>query len=487
MSDLMEICDLPSVLGLAMMLCSFFYVLVVTDIPDSIPSISEPSSLSRAFLLGGSVLSFTFALSFLRNTSAAKYAIVIAGTSATLAVFCLAVLWFIGINTGMSLPVNTHLVHIILGAGFAGQLSIWSALYATQAMRRRVAATAASAIVASFVIIVLSFLGIVVSYILITLFIVAATLILTVRTLKLMPLSDFPASTRDTVSRNRLYAVWWKDNNKLQFSAFFFGALYAVSLELQSSTSAIDLPQGLLTATCLLIIVASISYFTVRHLRTEDANAAYQPSLMIIALGLAAIPLVNEIWIILPISLAAAGVLAFFVHYWNVIGNISQRHKIEPLKNAAAGFLSPFVGMLFAFVVITVMPSIQVEMSDVLVPFSLIGLLLLICVSLFSVQAKLHANEPQGDESSSKCVVSVVSDAKEHSEDFSSAHRTLLTKAGITPREIEVLCLVLKGRSVPYICDELFIAQSTVQTHVKHIYEKFNVGNKQQLIDLFES
>ncbi|WP_367995860.1 helix-turn-helix transcriptional regulator [uncultured Adlercreutzia sp.] len=58
---------------------------------------------------------------------------------------------------------------------------------------------------------------------------------------------------------------------------------------------------------------------------------------------------------------------------------------------------------------------------------------------------------------------------------------------GLSPREVEVTALLLRGRSIPYICDELFIAKSTAQTHVRHIYAKMNItGGRQELIDRIE-
>ncbi|MEG0375895.1 MAG: helix-turn-helix transcriptional regulator, partial [Raoultibacter sp.] len=54
-------------------------------------------------------------------------------------------------------------------------------------------------------------------------------------------------------------------------------------------------------------------------------------------------------------------------------------------------------------------------------------------------------------------------------------------------REQEVLALLVKGRSIPYICDELFVAKSTAQTHVRHIYAKMEItGGRQELIDIVE-
>lgn len=57
---------------------------------------------------------------------------------------------------------------------------------------------------------------------------------------------------------------------------------------------------------------------------------------------------------------------------------------------------------------------------------------------------------------------------------------------GLTPREGDVLQLLARGRSVPFIADELHISQSTTKGHVRHIYEKMDVANKQELLTKVE-
>ena len=52
----------------------------------------------------------------------------------------------------------------------------------------------------------------------------------------------------------------------------------------------------------------------------------------------------------------------------------------------------------------------------------------------------------------------------------------------LTPREQEVLQLVAAGRSNPEVATELFIALSTVKTHLKNIYGKLQVNNRVQAI-----
>ncbi len=62
----------------------------------------------------------------------------------------------------------------------------------------------------------------------------------------------------------------------------------------------------------------------------------------------------------------------------------------------------------------------------------------------------------------------------------------LAGRVGITPRELDVLRLLARGRSNSYIQEELGIAQGTVKAHARHIYEKAGVAGKQELIDLVE-
>lgn len=62
-----------------------------------------------------------------------------------------------------------------------------------------------------------------------------------------------------------------------------------------------------------------------------------------------------------------------------------------------------------------------------------------------------------------------------------------LTEAhGLSGRESEILGYLARGRSQPYIREELVLSKNTVATHVKHIYQKLNVHSRQELLDLFE-
>lgn len=63
--------------------------------------------------------------------------------------------------------------------------------------------------------------------------------------------------------------------------------------------------------------------------------------------------------------------------------------------------------------------------------------------------------------------------------------REVAEASGLTHREVEVLALLLQGRSVPFVEDRLRISEGTARTHVNSIYKKLGVHSRQDLLDLF--
>ena len=62
--------------------------------------------------------------------------------------------------------------------------------------------------------------------------------------------------------------------------------------------------------------------------------------------------------------------------------------------------------------------------------------------------------------------------------------KIILAKAPkLTPREQDVLLLLVQGYSGPYIGKVLFISPETVKVHVRHIYAKIGVASKDELIE----
>ena len=60
----------------------------------------------------------------------------------------------------------------------------------------------------------------------------------------------------------------------------------------------------------------------------------------------------------------------------------------------------------------------------------------------------------------------------------------ILLKKGITAREMEIISYLIKGYNKQRIGEELFISENTVKKHIQHIYEKLNISNRVELVNL---
>ena len=61
-------------------------------------------------------------------------------------------------------------------------------------------------------------------------------------------------------------------------------------------------------------------------------------------------------------------------------------------------------------------------------------------------------------------------------------HRAGPTRAVLSPREHEALCLLGDGRSIPELAARMYVSQSTAKTYVARLYEKLGASNRAQAI-----
>ncbi len=60
----------------------------------------------------------------------------------------------------------------------------------------------------------------------------------------------------------------------------------------------------------------------------------------------------------------------------------------------------------------------------------------------------------------------------------------LARRAGLTPREQEVLVLMARGRTLGEMSRELYIGTNTVKTHSKPVYQKLDIHSRAALLEL---
>lgn len=64
-----------------------------------------------------------------------------------------------------------------------------------------------------------------------------------------------------------------------------------------------------------------------------------------------------------------------------------------------------------------------------------------------------------------------------------SAAEAFYVQHNISPRERDVIELLIQGLSNPEIAKALFLSENTIKTHIKNIYKKVRINNRYQLIN----
>ena len=75
-------------------------------------------------------------------------------------------------------------------------------------------------------------------------------------------------------------------------------------------------------------------------------------------------------------------------------------------------------------------------------------------------------------------------DAQPRTPDLDERCERLAREAGLSARELDVLRLLARGRSVAVIAETLGIAPGTVKHHASNTYRKLGVYDRQSVIDL---
>lgn len=98
----------------------------------------------------------------------------------------------------------------------------------------------------------------------------------------------------------------------------------------------------------------------------------------------------------------------------------------------------------------------------------------------------LAKGRKQNDSASPSSIAKVLhADFSSQSKRYALDH--IASAYGLSERESQIFEMIINGKNVPVIAEELFISQNTVRTHVKRIYRVLDVHSRQELIKQFES
>lgn len=267
-------------------------------------------------------------------------------------------------------------------------------------------------------------------------------------------------STDGSRSKSFLYLPW-----KIVLAA----GLYGVISGLVGSTSQIsggysDLAQiGSIAIAFLLVLGLMFFGNTSKH-----AGFTYKPTLFVMAAGCIALLLSEGLHNQLASVIIRCGYMLFYALSWIMYSDISFRLNLPSHKVFASGRLFGSFGYALGMgggFVFSQSLHIDIQKPEILAIFTL---LLLFFTAVFVLDEKDVLNTWGQKPREVSPLASIASEAR------------------LTPRELDVLELLAKGRSMPYIEDALSISYSTVNSHTAKIYQKLGVHSKQELISLIE-
>lgn len=175
---------------------------------------------------------------------------------------------------------------------------------------------------------------------------------------------------------------------------------------------------------------------------------------------------------------AICAVLVFITldsHYF-----LSKKYDVPAIYSLTLAFRSFIKGLILG-------ASLGIFLSVFWQDRMLVSLFGLIFVILLSFLISFIREESDRSAPKPKPVLST--------EDMEPARRTgvwkkscteLVAEYSLTPREGEILSLLLKAMTIERISVELFISAHTTKTHIYHIYQKMGVKNRGELSGIFQ-
>ena len=199
----------------------------------------------------------------------------------------------------------------------------------------------------------------------------------------------------------------------------------------------------------------------------KSVRFVYCGSYILVAGGLLSLPLGHSE---VTASLVGIGFICFQVSLWILIASISRKRQLAPSVACARLWLFLEVGMLAGG-----LGSIAVLVfeGDGLLVIFVYNMLAFVVLLLFSATAAQSYLSIIGEESL----------ARQSESQYQQRVEKAIKAFGLTAREGEILRLIAYGRDTNYIMDSLTISRNTAKTHLRHIYEKFGVGTRQELLD----
>ena len=272
---------------------------------------------------------------------------------------------------------------------------------------------------------------------------------------------------------------------RLGKSAVPFGIVYgSLLLEcyrslLEKTPITLDFPVETLCPLIAILLFTGLFFWPYRHEDGSYASHQLVPFLLVFLLFSCSQGLLdagNPNYTCIAV-LALASIV-----FWLYPAELTMRYRVSSM--ITFGFFNGFLtlGLLAVFVFNVFVPLESIPYY--LITLARIVLLLFGYISLVT-----------NDQMREIATLATAQEERHLSSDSLKAHRAPFTQRChlvadtflLSQRELEILCLLAKGRNAAYVQKELVISEGTVRTHMRNIYRKLDVHSQQELMDLVDT
>lgn len=233
------------------------------------------------------------------------------------------------------------------------------------------------------------------------------------------------------------------------------------------------------------VAVAAMAALLVRFLPRYELGILYRPTLPLLGIGFL---LFFSKWgnqlTVMPFLLLQAGFALFDMYTWLLVVYVAKRHA-RPAAVCSIGLFLITVAIFGGNMAFTMLNFWWGDRFYVPSLALTAGILSLLSALVFSNTREDYADHDifESDAAKDHAFADEETDAQIPHMDTRGGYAI---NAALTEREKEVLSLLIKGRSARVIGETLNVSANTVKFHIKNIYEKTGVKNRQTLLDLFE-
>ena len=246
-----------------------------------------------------------------------------------------------------------------------------------------------------------------------------------------------------------------------------------------------------------VLIALAVVAWVVWLKRGLDFNRTWRLILILMATALIFEPHFDPGYLSFLLSLVRTAQTFLIIFLFLALADVARHSPYHPIAVFALGWIAytlPFtIGKVVGDWMAPTVADPTLAMSVIVWVLVIVTILLLDEASVGNRLIFTELNDGGGDDTPAQRMGAVQREMDQRVEvrrdqaDLLTLRCTQVARTyALTPREHEILELLVRGRSKAHIAEAFFISENTVRGHVKRLYAKLDVHGKQELVDLVE-